>query len=406
MKYRPLPIFDASEFLDPRQPPSHLPHSSHEDYYHCVSFLKSYEHNEATFKTYRREVERFLQWSAFIRLSTVPTIKREDIEHYILFCTHPPIAWIGLKNVARFSEKEGLRLPNPEWTLFVVNVPKAARQHGVAASATQYHLSEKAIHEIFTILNCFYNFLIQENYVEGNPVAQIRQKSRFYRKKQVKAKIRRLSTMQWEFLIETAQQMAEAEPAKHERSLFIISSLYGMYLRISELAANERWTPKMGDFWQDSENNWWFTTVGKGNKERQIAVSDAMLNALKRWRKFLGHPQEFPLSTDRTPLIGTLDNQNLSITDTRHIRRIVQSCFNEAVARMRKEGFAEDAEKLSEATVHWLRHTGISDDVKVRPREHVRDDAGHSSSSITDKYIDVDLHERHASAKKKLLDPH
>ena len=48
-----------------------------------------------------------------------------------------------------------------------------------------------------------------------------------------------------------------------------------------------------------------------------------------------------------------------------------------------------------------LRHTGISEDVKIRPREHVRDDAGHSSSAITDRYIDVELRERHASAKRK-----
>jgi|GEM_PF-3743224 hypothetical protein len=43
------------------------------------------------------------------------------------------------------------------------------------------------------------------------------------------------------------------------------------------------------------------------------------------------------------------------------------------------------------ATVHWLRHTGISDDVKHRPREHVHDDAGHGSGAITDRYIDVNL---------------
>ena len=43
------------------------------------------------------------------------------------------------------------------------------------------------------------------------------------------------------------------------------------------------------------------------------------------------------------------------------------------------------------ATVHWLRHTGISEDVKHRPREYVRDDAGHSSSAITDRYIDIEL---------------
>jgi hypothetical protein len=56
------------------------------------------------------------------------------------------------------------------------------------------------------------------------------------------------------------------------------------------------------------------------------------------------------------------------------------------------------------ATVHWLRHTGISDDVKIRPREHVRDDAGHSSSAITDKYIDIELRERHRSARNKIIE--
>lgn len=46
---------------------------------------------------------------------------------------------------------------------------------------------------------------------------------------------------------------------------------------------------------------------------------------------------------------------------------------------------------------------GISDDVKHRPSEHVRDDAGHNSSHIADKYIDIELRERHASAKNKAI---
>ncbi len=52
-------------------------------------------------------------------------------------------------------------------------------------------------------------------------------------------------------------------------------------------------------------------------------------------------------------------------------------------------GLTEEAESLTEATVHWLRHTGISDDVKRRPREHVRDDAGYGSGAITDKYTSI-----------------
>ncbi len=57
------------------------------------------------------------------------------------------------------------------------------------------------------------------------------------------------------------------------------------------------------------------------------------------------------------------------------------------------------------APVHWLRHTGISDDInkRGRPIAHVRDDAGHSSSSTTDRYNDIELKDRYQSAKQKKL---
>jgi len=44
------------------------------------------------------------------------------------------------------------------------------------------------------------------------------------------------------------------------------------------------------DFHRDAEGRWWFLTVGKGNKERKISVSNAMLKALKDYRKTLGLP--------------------------------------------------------------------------------------------------------------------
>ena len=157
----------------------------------------------------------------------------------------------------------------------------------------------------------------------------------------------------------------------------------------------------MGHFQPDQEGNWWFVTVGKGNKEREISVSDAMLEALKRYRSSRGLPP-LPSPGESNPLIHKTRGRG-GITSTRQIRGIVQTCFDLAAARMRKEGFVEDSERLAAATVHWLRHTGISDDVKHRPREHVRDDAGHGSSAITDRYIDVERTERHASARSKLI---
>ena len=70
---------------------------------------------------------------------------------------------------------------------------------------------------------------------------------------------------------------------------------------------------------------------------------------------------------------------------------------------MKSDGLEDDAADLKAATVHWLRHTGISEDVKFRPREHVRDDAGHQSMQTTDRYIESDDRERHLSARKKLI---
>lgn len=175
-----------------------------------------------------------------------------------------------------------------------------------------------------------------------------------------------------------------------------------MYLRISEPGSSERWIPTMNDFHKNRDGLWWFSTVGKGNKERQIAVSDTMLAALKRWRKFQGMAV-FLTSADNAPLFP-LHHGTGPIGNTTHVRNIVQGCYDRAVENLAEQGVREEAEAMMDATVHWwLRHTGISDDVKIRPRKHGRDDAGHSSSAITDRYVDVELKERHKSAKRKKI---
>jgi site-specific recombinase XerD len=397
-----LPIFDSLEFIKAQTFPKYYQASySREDFEQAKSFLLSYKNNAATFNAYRREAERLLQWSWLIAKKSIRDLRRNDIEKYIEFCQSPSLDWISTKKVPRFIEKEELRIPNPLWRPFVATVTKAEYRQGKKPSLKKHSLSEKALREIFTITTSFYNFLIQENYTEINPVSHLRQKSHYFRKVQGKRKIRRLSELQWHYVIETAEKMAAALPEKHERTLFIMSALYGMYLRISELAANHRWTPTMNHFYQDHDGLWWFTTVGKGNKERQISVSDNMLKALRRYRKSL-KLSPLPSPTDKSPLIPKYLGKG-PITSTSHIRDIVQQCFDQTIERLKQDSFHDEADALLQATVHWIRHTGISEDVKHRPREHVRDDAGHSSSAITDKYIDIELRARHASAKKKII---
>ncbi len=250
----------------------------------------SYRGSEATFNAYRREIERFMQWSLHIQSKTFAEITRLDCELYIEFCQNPPKDWIALKKCQRFIIKNNERIPNPQWRPFVVTLSKFDYRQGRLPKINDYQLSEKALSEVFAIIGSFYNFMLAENYLEINPIAQIRQKSKFIRKQQGKSKIRRLSELQWGYVIETAEIMAHETPELHERTLFMMNALYSMYLRISELAANDRWIPQMGDFQRDHDGFWWFITVGKGNKQRQITVSDDMIEALKRYRHYLGLP--------------------------------------------------------------------------------------------------------------------
>lgn len=411
-KYIPIPLFDSLEHLD-SMPESELSRIQAvlptqmnaetviRDYKQTCDFLLAYRKSAETFKSYRREIEKLLQWSWFIQTKSLNELRRNDIEMFLEFCQMPPMHWIGVKQVPRFIEQNALRIPNPSWRPFISTISKKAHRDGQIPDKKLYTLSQSAVQAIFAILSSFFNYLEQEEYVFGNPIAQIRQKSQFLRKRQGKKTIRRLSELQWNYLIETAELMAADNPETHERTLFIMNALFAMYLRISELAASKRWIPEMGHFYVDMDNSWWFKTVSKGNKERDISVSNAMLEAFKRYRHHLGLTS-LPSPGEAIPLIPKIRGKG-PIKGTRHIRKIVQHCFDKAVERLNQDGFLEDAEILIAATVHWLRHTGISEDVKTRPREHVRDDAGHSSSAITDQYIDIELRARHASAKNKLI---
>lgn len=397
----PTPCYDTRAHIDDAVPPDHLSPPQVRDFNVTREFLRAYTGSNDTFMAYRRDVERLLLWSWFIADKVLEDLRRDDIEIFIRFCQQPPKAWIGVKKVARFAVVEGQRRPNTEWRPFVATVSKSAFKKGQRPDKANYSASNTALKQILTITGSFFQYLQLEEYMFINPVAMIRQKSKFVQKRQGQTRVRRLSLQQWQTVIDTVIRMADHEPQRHERTLFIISALYGMYLRISELAASDRWTPTMKDFHKDHEGRWWFTTVGKGNKEREIAVSDTILAALKRWRRYQGMTV-LPTPADSSPLFP-LQRGKGAITSSTYIRNMVQTCFDRAIETLAEAGEKEEAEALMDATVHWLRHTGISEDVKTRPREHVRDDAGHSSSAITDRYIDVELSERHKSAKRKKI---
>lgn len=391
----PIAIFQSAKALERSAPPSSAA-SFDADYARAADFLLEYRQPSATFNAYRREIERLCLWAWRIEARSVLELTREDITRFVEFLKSPPTSWIGTKTVARLR-KDGD--PNPDWRPFVVSVKKARLRDGASVSVDQYEASQAQLKASMAILSSFYAMMVNDGVIPANPVIQIRQKSRFIVKSSEPAPVRRLSRLQWEYVLDTAEDLAAREPARYERSLFILHCLYSMYLRVSELVPGEHGTPVMGNFRKDMDQNWWFHVVGKGKKARRIVVSDDMLDALRRYRTHL-QLTPLPMADDTGPLLPKAKGRG-AIASTRQVRVLVQEMFDRTFERMRADGLEEDALELKASSAHWLRHTGISEDVRIRPREHVRDDAGHASMATTDRYVDSDMRERHASGKRK-----
>jgi len=193
--------------------------------------------------------------------------------------------------------------------------------------------------------------------------------------------------------------MARENPKKHHKTLFILSAIYSMYLRISELTATSRWTPKMCDFYRNQDGLWWFNVIGKGNKHRQIAVSDPMLKALRVYRKSL-NLSPLPLPSDNSLLIPKTLGTG-PIRSTNHLRKIVQVCFDRAVERLKKINFTTTqtlflklpyigyaisvflmmraiAQVLSQTNISTLNYVNVIDQLK-RNLSRVKNDTIHDS---------------------------
>ena len=357
------------------------------DFIWAIRFLFCYRGSECTFRTYRTNIERIIQWSWFIKKKSILSISSRDVEEFLSFCQAPPDAWVNDKLVDKFYRIDEEAVPNPEWR------PFQSEKSGV------FLLSDSQTSLLFTSLGSFYRYLLDADIINVNPISSIRQKSKYMRSTGEMRPIRRLSPSSWLSILTYVKEKANSD-IRHERTLFIFSLLYGLYLRVSELSASSRWSPVMGDFKMNENNQCWFTTVGKGNKIRKIAVSGSMLKALKRYRKNYLCMGDFPAINEITPLIGHANNPKKPITSPFNISKLVKSIFIEVADSMEKEGNSDHV-NVRNATCHWIRHTAISDDVQKRPIEHVRDDAGHSSVVTTDRYINSDLKDRFLSAQKK-----
>ncbi|MCS6113277.1 tyrosine-type recombinase/integrase [Shewanella baltica] len=382
---------------------------------HASDWLFEQKHNENNYKAYRSELTTFLHWCFDVVSMSPIEVTRKDMSHYVDYCQAPPIALIGYFNVPqfKFDKMHDERVPNPQWRPFVGKKRLGQIQ--------PYALSDNALKTKMAILSSFYSYLTSEEYCERNPAQIWLNHSRFAANRQYQRQSHEeenslaFTELQWSYIMATVNALAEASPELHQRSLFLISLIYCCYLRISDVSARAGYSPVMDQFKHNQQTGIWsfHIPLSKGGKRRSVAISKALLDALVKYRQFLGLA-DYPAPNENHPLfvrhkaagrgrdVGIL-NANLGI---RQVRDEIQSIINLAAESIEADGFAQDGAQMRKLTAHNIRHTGITHDINInrRPLSHVQADAGHESIDTTSQYLHTSQIERHESAFNKPID--
>ncbi|MCX7125610.1 MAG: site-specific integrase [Gammaproteobacteria bacterium] len=341
------------------------------------SFLLEFRDAPLTLVSYSKEIERLLLWCIHIVKLNISSLRRDHLMAYQDFLKNPEPknVWVGAKVKRQLADGSA----NPNW-----------RPFGKALSAT-------TINKVITILDSFFNYLVQTNYLTGNPLAVDRR-----RKKRNKTKpqlIDRYLEIDEIYSVLNAlsnyAQKNNQETFQVVRARYIILLLFYTGLRIAE-AANH----VMGNFIQ-REENWFLRVIGKGKKLREIPVPDDLLSALADFRKSAGLPSPEPKFREKTPLIP-MQNLKQSIS-TRRIDQILKWAFNLGAQQFDVKE-PRRASKLRQASAHWLRHSYVTYLLDSgAPLKVVQENAGHSDVGTTMHYRHVAQTDRHEATRSLSL---
>jgi site-specific recombinase XerD len=327
------------------------------------TFLNEYKESEETLRSYAKEVERLLLWCIHVAKVNISSLRRNHLTDYYHFLKNPTPKklWCG-PAIARLK-KEGTL--NPDWRPFVKG------------------LGANSIKKSIKILDSFFNYLVQTNYLIGNPLAVDRR-----RKRRNQAKPPLIDRyLELDEIHATLNALSEY-PANDEikvfqttRARYIILLLFYSGLRIAE-AANH----SMGHFIQ-REGNWFLRVIGKGKKLREIPVPDELREALAAFREKVGLPTPEPKFKEKTPLIP-MHNLKQSIRP-RRIDQILKWAFSLGANQFEPNN-PQKASKLRQASAHWLRHSYVTYLLDSgAPLKVAQENAGHSDIGTTMLYRHV-----------------
>jgi integrase len=210
--------------------------------------------------------------------------------------------------------------------------------------------------------------------------------------------LRALSQKQWELVQGwiSGELATKPSPALH-RLDFILTFAYMTGMRLAELAA-ARLSWLRYEQLDDGQWAWSIMVLGKRNKWREVPLPDRAVDALTASLVMRGLDRD-PLANDpETPLISKLSQEG-PLSAARIYEILVggfESCAVDVYASDRRA-----AERIREASTHWLRHTyGSHSAARGVPQDVLQANLGHESLATTSIYVRSEKARKHREMQR------
>ena len=338
-----------------------------------------------TQRAYRKEAERFLLWAITHKGKALSSMSNEDCIEYRDFLADPQprSRWCGDRGRERWS---------PLWRPFEGPLSASAQRHAV------------------TILKNLYGFLVDQNYLMGNPWSAVGVPRTSGPK--VNAG-RSFSLAQWGFI--EGQLKSLSATSANQRLTFGLHLLYATGLRLSEVVAatldDMQWVEYPADASDDQPlQGWMLRVVGKGQKEREVPLPIDVVGELAKYLKSRGlDPDPEDIGNQGAFLLGKASDAAARAPGLNAGQRFdpregiaattfydqIKAFFARCGDVLRGQGDDRGAERFAKASTHWMRHSHASHAIAGgMPIEIAQQNLGHASLATTTVYVTTEKRRR------------
>ena len=333
------------------------------------AYLIRHKGNAKTFRSYQKELERFLLWSVICQKKPISSLLVDDCETYKDFLKAPAPEFCG-RSAPRFTES---------WRPFKTTAPSPTSQK----------------YAIQVIRTCF-AWLVDVRYLAGNPWVAV--KDPVTDKKEHILQIEKALRLEvWNQLVEALDAAcigANGNQFRIARAAILLMGDSG--LRRDEVAGAERINLRASQY----ADLWELSVLGKRSKWRTVPVSMRTIVALKQHYQDRKQPWD---ESDLSPLLSPLKvprTQNAiekhgTTIDRAHytahgLYRLIEATLKRIVAA-NEDWSAADKAAILGLSAHDFRHTFATNFVaKGGAVDVAQKILGHASISTTSIYVQAE----------------